>query len=161
MPYQLKFIDSFEAVVRAINIQADDDEAAINYSCAQSIYFDTAVELWCAEDLIARLTPMTARLYLPDLVVPHFGAPRQSPGSRVLSPLVFPAPEASPLVTTEQFEALCALEERRKGFTLPQYLVEPLVAGRYIEFTLGSWIVTSRGHAAILLGKNDPAPDAA
>jgi len=67
MQYRLKFIDSFEATVRALNIDAADDDSAISYCCAQSIYFDMPIELWRADDLVLRTTPMTARLYLPDL----------------------------------------------------------------------------------------------
>jgi hypothetical protein len=67
MKYRLKFIDSFEATVRALNIEAADDDAAISYCCAQAIYFDMPIELWRADDLVVRTTPMTARLYLPDL----------------------------------------------------------------------------------------------
>jgi hypothetical protein len=69
MPMQgrLKFIDSFKGKIRALNIEAADDDSAISYCCAQSIYFDMPIELWRADDLVLRTTPMTARLYLPDL----------------------------------------------------------------------------------------------
>ena len=66
MNYRLKFIDSFEQTVRALNIDADDEDAAVSYSCVQSIEFDMAVELWREDNLVTRMTPMTARLYLPD-----------------------------------------------------------------------------------------------
>jgi len=71
MNYRLKFIDSFEQTVRALNIDADDDDAALSYSCAQSIAFGMAVELWRDDSLVTRMTPMTARLYLPDLPKPR------------------------------------------------------------------------------------------
>jgi hypothetical protein len=66
MRYALKFLDSSEEMVRALNIEATDHDSAISYSCAQSIYFDMPIELWRESDLIVRMTPMAARLYLPD-----------------------------------------------------------------------------------------------
>src|SRR5580765_960247 len=59
-------LDSFEDTVRALNIEAGDDDAAIYYSSMQSIYFDMPVELWCEDNLVVRMTPMTARLYFPE-----------------------------------------------------------------------------------------------
>jgi len=66
MQYRLKFIDSFEDTVRALNIEAADDDSTIYYSSTQSIYFNMPVELWCEDNLVVRMTPMTARLYLPE-----------------------------------------------------------------------------------------------
>jgi len=55
MRYALKFLDSSEEMVRALNIEATDHDSAISYSCAQSIYFDMPIELWrerpdCTDD---------------------------------------------------------------------------------------------------------------
>ena len=50
MHYRLKFIDSFEDTVRALNIEAADDDSAIYYSSTQSIYFNMPVELWCEDN---------------------------------------------------------------------------------------------------------------
>ena len=66
MRYRLKFVDSAEHTVRETNIAADDDDAAVAYACNQSILFNLAVELCDGESRVLRVTPMTARLYLPD-----------------------------------------------------------------------------------------------
>jgi hypothetical protein len=71
MRYRLKFIDSSERTVRELNLDADDDNAAIAYACNQSILAGLAVELCDGDRRVLRVTPMTARLYLPDR-----GAPR-------------------------------------------------------------------------------------
>jgi hypothetical protein len=71
MQYQLRLINSIEQTVRELKIEADDEDAAIDYSSRQSILFDMHVELWREKDLIVRTTPMTARLYLPDNGVPR------------------------------------------------------------------------------------------
>jgi len=64
--YLLKFLDSQERVVREIDVEADDEEIAIIHSCQQSVQFDLPIELLCGNMRILRVTPMTARLYLPD-----------------------------------------------------------------------------------------------
>jgi len=64
--YLLKFLDSQERAVRELKIEADDEQSAITYSCEQSVRFGMAVELCCEDMSILRVTPMTARLYLPD-----------------------------------------------------------------------------------------------
>jgi hypothetical protein len=66
MHYRLKFIDSTERTVREMSIYADDDDAAIAQACNQSILSRTPVELCDGERQVVRVTPMTARLYLPD-----------------------------------------------------------------------------------------------
>jgi hypothetical protein len=82
MQYQLKFINSIEQTVRELKFEADDEDAAIDYSSRQSILFDMHVELWRGEDLIVRTTPMTARLYLPDDRVPRLSGHKASASAR-------------------------------------------------------------------------------
>jgi hypothetical protein len=71
MKFRLKFINSVGQIVRELNIEADDDDAATDYISNQSIYFNMAVELWRANEFVVRMTPMTARLYLPTEGVPY------------------------------------------------------------------------------------------
>lgn len=53
------------------------------------------------------------------------------------------------MLTAEQFDALCLLTKGQK-VTLSEETAQRLVARGYIERSLGSWRVTSRGHARIL-----------
>jgi hypothetical protein len=85
MQYRLRFINSIEYTVRELNIEADDDDAAIGYSSRQSICFDMPVELWREENLIVRTTPLTARLYLPDDRVPRQSDHKASASTRSAS----------------------------------------------------------------------------
>ena len=66
MQYRLRFIDSIGQTVRELRIETDSDDTAINYSSNQSICFNMPVELWRADELVARTTPMTAQLYLDE-----------------------------------------------------------------------------------------------
>ena len=66
MRYRLKFIDSEERTVRDVHIDAKDDDAAIFYACNECILSKLAVELCDGDRRVLRVTPMTARLYLPD-----------------------------------------------------------------------------------------------
>jgi len=67
MRYRLRFIDSVERTVREMDIDADDDDAAIAHACNESILSKLAVQLCDGDRRVLRVTPMTARLYLPDL----------------------------------------------------------------------------------------------
>lgn len=60
------------------------------------------------------------------------------------------------VLTTEEFELLCLLAQGEK-VKLPQETSERLMMHDYIERRLGSWIVTSRGHAAIFRGSDPPS----
>ncbi len=64
--YLLKFLDSQEQVVREIDVEADEEEDAIIYSCQRSVRSGMAIELREGNMTVIRVTPMTARLYLPD-----------------------------------------------------------------------------------------------
>jgi hypothetical protein len=66
MHYRLKFIDSAEHTIRDEDIDAPDDQAAIVHACNRSILSRMAVELCDGERQEIRVTPMTARLYLPE-----------------------------------------------------------------------------------------------
>ena len=66
MQYRLKFIDSWEQTVREMNFEAESDDSAIGYISQQSIHSNMAVECWREDSLVARTTPMTARLYLSE-----------------------------------------------------------------------------------------------
>jgi hypothetical protein len=66
MHYRLKFIDSAERTIRDEEIDAADDAAAIVHACDRSILSRMAIELCDGERQVIRVTPMTARLYLPD-----------------------------------------------------------------------------------------------
>ena len=64
MLYHLKFIDALERAVLAIDIEAADDETAVELGCAHCVGADMAVELSDGDRHVMRMTPMTARLYL-------------------------------------------------------------------------------------------------
>ena len=66
MVYQLKFIDRLDRVVLALDIEATDDEAAVELGCAHCVGADMDADIYDGERLIIRVTPMTARLYLTD-----------------------------------------------------------------------------------------------
>src|SRR4051794_25672409 len=66
MLYRLKFIDALERAVLAIDIEATNDEAAVELGCAHCVGADMAVELCDGGRHVIRMTPMTARLYLSD-----------------------------------------------------------------------------------------------
>lgn len=63
------------------------------------------------------------------------------------------------LLTAEQFDALCLLARGEK-VALSEEIAKRLVRYGYIERGLGSWTVTSRGHALVMQG-NQPPTDAA
>jgi hypothetical protein len=71
MHYRLKFINSVERTVRDEDVDAPDDEAAIVHACNRSILYRMAIELCDGERPVIRVTPMTARLYLPDRSEPR------------------------------------------------------------------------------------------
>jgi hypothetical protein len=75
MQYRLKFLNSLEHAVRALDIEAPDDDAAIELSCMHCIRANMAVELCEGDRHVTRMTPMTARLYLPDDRIPRLRAP--------------------------------------------------------------------------------------
>jgi hypothetical protein len=63
--YWLRFLNGFEQPVRSIEIEASDDDSAIELSCMHSIKANVAVELCIDGKSIFRATPLIARLYLP------------------------------------------------------------------------------------------------
>jgi hypothetical protein len=73
MRYRLIFIDSAERSVRELNFEADDDDSAMGYAGQQSLNFDMTIELCDGDRQLARITPMTARLYAPDRGDPVLG----------------------------------------------------------------------------------------
>jgi hypothetical protein len=77
MQYELKFVGSLNQTIRVLNVEAENDDSAIECTCRQSIYFRHDAELWQAGRLVSRLTPMTARLYLPDDAMSLGAAQRQ------------------------------------------------------------------------------------
>lgn len=84
MRYQLKFINSSEHIVRELNIDADDENAAINYACSQAILFASTVDLCDAERQVIRVTSTTARVYFgeaPDSPLPAEMPPDPDRGS--------------------------------------------------------------------------------
>ena len=64
MLYRLRFIDTRECVVLVNEIEATNDESAVELSCSRCIGADMPVELYQEDRHIMRMTPMTARLYL-------------------------------------------------------------------------------------------------
>ena len=74
MVYQLKFIDRLDRVVIAFDIEAEDDEAAVEMGCAHCVGADMDVDLYEGERPIMRVTPMTARLYLNDNYKPRLSS---------------------------------------------------------------------------------------
>jgi hypothetical protein len=65
--YRLKFLDSSEHEVRVLDIEAPDDDAAIQLGCMHCIKDNLAVELCHGDRRVLRVTPVTALLYLSDL----------------------------------------------------------------------------------------------
>ena len=66
MTYKLKFIDDLDRAFVACQIEATDDEAAVELGRAHCVCADMTVDVWEANRLITRLTPVTARLYFSD-----------------------------------------------------------------------------------------------
>lgn len=66
MRYRLKFIDALERAVHTIDIEAMDDDAAVELGCAHCVGADMPVELCDGDRHVMRVTPMTARLYLSE-----------------------------------------------------------------------------------------------
>ena len=64
MLYQVRFMDRVERAVLTINVEAPDDEAAVELGCAHCVGADMAVDLLEGERHIIRMTPVAARLYL-------------------------------------------------------------------------------------------------
>jgi hypothetical protein len=56
-----------------IKFEADDDDSAMGNACQQSLNFDMTIELCDGDRQLARITPMTARLYAPDRGDPVLG----------------------------------------------------------------------------------------
>lgn len=65
MRYRLKFLNAQEQLVREFDIEADDDDSAIQFACEQSIGFNMAAEICHENRSVIRVTPMTALLFLP------------------------------------------------------------------------------------------------
>ena len=64
MLYQVKFIDARERAALIIDIEAPDDNAAVELGCAHCVGADMIVELCEGDRHVLRVIPMTARLYL-------------------------------------------------------------------------------------------------
>ena len=59
-------MDRLERAVLTIDIDAPDDEAAVELGCAHCVGADMAIDLCEADRHIIRMTPVAARLYLMD-----------------------------------------------------------------------------------------------
>ena len=64
MLYQLRFFDAREIMARSLQIEADDESAAIRVGAIHCIECRMAVEVSTRNKYIVRITPLTARLYL-------------------------------------------------------------------------------------------------
>jgi hypothetical protein len=63
--YQLLFIDGQEDLVRKLNIEVANDDAAITRASEQSLACGMPVEVWNSE-FVVRVTPFTARLFMKE-----------------------------------------------------------------------------------------------
>jgi len=66
MRFRLKFLNSQEQLVREFDIEADDDDSAIRYTCEQSVGLNMIAALSRDQETVIRVTPMTARRFLLD-----------------------------------------------------------------------------------------------
>ena len=67
--YRLMFLDSVERAIRVMELEAANDDVAIDLICMHALGSNMPVELWQSDRMIIRMTPMTARLSMPDTEV--------------------------------------------------------------------------------------------
>ena len=60
--YRLCFIDASEYVTQQMDVEAANDVDATSLAWAHSIRTDLTVEIWDAQGMITRTTPVAARL---------------------------------------------------------------------------------------------------